>query len=58
MIVSKIGEDMEWWAFSYLISGVNFGAVVWKHLKLPNKIKHMHILWPSHYTAHYLAFVL
>lgn len=53
---SKIGEDVEQWAFSYLVVGIHFGAVTLEtNAVLPNLIKYMCILEPSSSTVSYLA---
>ena len=41
MTVSKFGEDIEQWAFSYLVVGIHFGAVTLEtNAVLPNLIKY------------------
>ena len=57
MTFSKIGEDVEQWAFSYLFVGIHFGAVTLEtNAVLPNLIKYMYILEPSsNSTVSYLA---
>lgn len=56
MTVSKFGEDIEQWAFSYLVVGIYFGAVTLEtNAVLPNLIKYMCILEPSNSIVSYLA---